>query len=68
MAAGDDSLRIRHDAAVVKKDVHVVLGGEEGADVALKHKVRKLRSRDRLDDVERVFLSSWPAGLFVQEP
>jgi hypothetical protein len=38
MAAGDDAQGIRHYATVVQKDVDVVLGGEERADVACKTK------------------------------
>src|SRR5262245_6794683 len=37
VAAGDNALGVRHDPAVVEKDVNVVLGREQGADVALQH-------------------------------
>jgi len=42
---------IGHDATVVDEDVHVILGGEECADIALEDEVRLHRALDRLDDV-----------------
>lgn len=38
--ARNDTLRIRDDAAVIKEDINMVFGGEQCADVALKHEVR----------------------------
>ena len=41
--------RIRHDPAVVQEQVHVVLGGEKRAHVALEHEVGLHGPLDRLD-------------------
>ncbi|HYB86883.1 MAG TPA: hypothetical protein VEC76_08545 [Streptosporangiaceae bacterium] len=40
MAAGDDPFGIGDDAAVIKKDVDVILRRQQRADVALKDEVR----------------------------
>ena len=49
--AGDDVLRIRHDRAVVEKDVDVVFRREQRADVALEDEVRAISELDRLGDL-----------------
>ena len=43
---GDDALWIRHDCAVVQKDVDVILGAHERANVAVHHKVGILAALD----------------------
>src|SRR5690242_6135025 len=39
VAAGDDALRVGDHRAVVQKDVHMVLRGQQGTDVALQDEV-----------------------------
>ena len=51
MAGRDDPLRIGDDGAVVHEHVHVVLGREQRADVAVEDEVRLDGSLDRLLDV-----------------
>src|SRR3954451_19854082 len=48
---GDESVRVRNDAAVVYEHVHVVLRREQGADVPVEEEVRPNRPLDRLDDL-----------------
>ena len=68
MAAGDDAGRVGHDPAVIQKDVDVVLGGQQPADVALEHEVRLHPALDRLLDlrIRGVDQAPWPgSGLRV---
>ena len=51
VAGGDDRLRIRHDRAVVEEHVDVVLGRQQGTDVALQDEVRLPGSLDGLGDL-----------------
>src|SRR5438132_1034499 len=51
VAGGDDSLGIRDDRAVVEKDVDVVPGGQQGADVALQHEIWPVGALDCLGDL-----------------
>ena len=51
MSRGDDAFWIGDDATVVHEDVHVILGREERADVALEHEVRLDRALDGLLDL-----------------
>ena len=48
VAAGDDSLGIRDDRAVVEEYIDVVLRRQQGADVALQHEVRAVGALDGL--------------------
>jgi len=51
VAGGDDSLGIRDDRPVVEKDIDMVLGRQQGADVALQHEVRAVGALDCLGDL-----------------
>src|SRR3954452_23399207 len=51
VAAGDDPLGVGDDPAVVEEHVDVVLGRQQGADVALQHEVRLDGPLDGLDDL-----------------
>src|SRR5262249_27384626 len=44
--SGDNSFRIGDNRAVVEKDVDVILGGQQRADVALQHEVRMVGALD----------------------
>jgi hypothetical protein len=46
MAGGDDSLGVRDDGVVIEKHVDVVLGRQQGADVALRYEVRAVGALD----------------------
>jgi hypothetical protein len=50
VATGNDSLRIGHDPTVVEKDVDVVLGRQQGADISLQDEVGLNSPLDRLLD------------------
>jgi hypothetical protein len=51
VAGGDDAGRVGNDAAVVEEQVDVVLGGEEGTDVAVEHEVRLHAPLDHLGEL-----------------
>ena len=51
VSAGDDVVGVRDDQAVVEEQVDVVLGGEEGAHVAVEREVRLNAAFDGLFDV-----------------
>ncbi len=51
MTAGDDCLGVGNDATVVQEDIDVILGRQQGADVALQHEVRLAGALDGLGDV-----------------
>src|SRR3954471_3982565 len=48
VSAGDDSFRVRHDSAVIEKDVYVVFGRKQGTDIPVEHEIRLPRAFDRL--------------------
>ncbi len=50
MTAGDGVLGVGDDGAVVEKDVDVVLGGQQRADIAVQDEVRAVTALDRLGD------------------
>ena len=58
MTAGDDPMGISDDAAVVVKDVYVVLGRQECTDVAVEHEIRLDASLDRFDNLSDAMSSS----------
>jgi hypothetical protein len=51
VSAGDNSLRVGHDATIVKEYIDVVFGGQQGADVALEHEVWLARALDCFNDL-----------------